>query len=90
MPLACGACLPFPTIGDIVYTVKRRQPVMEKVVRKYTSFAEEEEAEYAYYRELSGEQRLQILLELVMPENPDAGTIERSSRVHPLSKRKEG
>ena len=63
---------------------------MEKVVRKFTSFAEEEEAEFAYYRDLSGEQRLQILLELVMPEHPDAGTIERSARVRPLVQREEG
>ena len=81
---------PFPTIGDIVYTVKQPHPVMEKIVRKFASFAEEEEAEYAYYRELSGEQRLQILLELVMPENADAGTIERSVRVRPLVEREEG
>lgn len=63
---------------------------MEKVVRKFASFAEEEEAEYTYYRELSGEQRLKILLELVMPENSDAGTIERSVRIRPLAQREEG
>ena len=63
---------------------------MEKVVRKFASFAEEEQAEYGYYRELSGEQRLQILLELVMPEHPDAGTIERSARIRPLVERQEG
>ena len=57
---------------------------MEKVVRKFASFAEEEEAEYAYYQGLSGDERLQILLELTMPENPDAGTIERSVRIGPL------
>lgn len=63
---------------------------MEKVVRKFTSFAEEEEAEFAYYRKLSGDQRLQLLLELVMPEDPDAGTIERSARIRPLVEREEG
>ena len=57
---------------------------MQRIVRKFASFAEEENAEYDYYRELSGDERLQILLELIMPENPDAGTIERSARVHPL------
>ena len=67
--------------------MKQSQPVMDKVVRKFASFVEEEEAEYAYYGGLSGEQRLQILLELVMPENPDAGTIERSARVRPLVER---
>ncbi len=74
----------------IGYTGKQSGPVMEKVVRKFASFAEEEEAEYAHYGGLSGEQRLQILLELVMPENPDAGTIERSARVRPLAQREEG
>ena len=63
---------------------------MEKVVHKFTSFAEEEEAEYAYYRNLSGTQPLQLLLELVMPENPDARTIERSARIRPLVERQEG
>ncbi len=68
----------------IGYTGKPSKAVMERVVRKFTSFAEEEEADYAYYRKLSGNQRLQLLLELVMPENPDAGTIERSVRIGPL------
>jgi len=58
---------------------------MERIVRKFASFAEEEEADYLYYSELSGEERLQILLELIMPETSDAGTIERSARVHPLT-----
>jgi hypothetical protein len=58
---------------------------MDRVVRKFASFAEEEEAEHVYYNELSGEERLQILVELIMPENSDAGTIERSARVHPLT-----
>ena len=70
--------------------MKGSLPVMEKVVRKFASFAEEEEAEYRYYTELSGEQKLKILLELIMPENPDEGTIERSARVRPLAEREEG
>ena len=63
----------------------RGEDGMQRIVRKFVSFAEEEEADYAYYRELSGKERLRILLDLIMPENPDAGTIARSARVHPLA-----
>ncbi len=57
---------------------------MEKVVRKFHSFDDADNADYEYYRSLSGNEKLQILLELIMPENPDAASIERSARVHPL------
>ena len=46
-------------------------------------------ADYEYYRTLSGNEKLQLLLELIMPENPDAAIIERSARVHPLTEHKE-
>ena len=62
---------------------------MQKVVRKFRSFAEAEEAEYAEYGALSGNEKLQILLELIMPENPDAATIERCARVHRLTEHEE-
>jgi len=62
---------------------------MQKVVRKFRSFAEAEEAEYAEYRILSGNEKLQILLELIMPENPYAATIERCARVHRLTEHEE-
>ena len=62
---------------------------MQKIVRKFRSFAEAEEAEYAEYRALSGNEKLQILLELIMPENPDAATIERCARVHRLTEHEE-
>ena len=58
---------------------------MERVVRKFGSFKEADDANYEYYRTLSGNEKLQILLELIMPENPDAAVIERSARVHPLT-----
>jgi hypothetical protein len=58
---------------------------MKKVVRKFRSFEEADEAEYAYYKSLSGDEKLQILLELIMPENPNEAVIERSARVHPLA-----
>ena len=59
--------------------------VVQKVVRKFRTFEEAEEAEYAYYKALSGDEKLQMLLELIMPEDPNAAVIERSVRVHPLS-----
>lgn len=62
---------------------------MEKVVRKLHSFDEADEADDEYYRTLSGNEKLQMLLELIMPENPDAAVIERSARVYPLSELEE-
>ena len=62
---------------------------MEKVVRKFHSFDDADNADYEYYRTLSGDEKLQILLELIMPENPDAAAIERSARVHPLTEHEE-
>jgi len=57
---------------------------MEKVVRKFHSFDQADEADYEYYRALSGNEKLQMLLDIIMPENPDASVIERSARVYPL------
>ncbi|HEX2932777.1 MAG TPA: hypothetical protein VHV54_23810 [Candidatus Binatia bacterium] len=62
---------------------------MEKVVRKFSSFDEADNADDEYYRTLSGDEKLQILLELIMPENFDAAVIERSARVHPLTEHQE-
>jgi len=62
---------------------------MLKVVRKFHSFEEEENAEFEYYGALSGNEKLQILLELILPENPDEAIIERSARVHPLTEHEE-
>ena len=62
---------------------------MERVVRKFSSFDEADNADYEYYRTLSGNEKLQLLLELIMPENPDAAVIERSARVHPLTEHEE-
>ena len=38
---------------------------MEKVVRKFDSFAAAAQADRAYYRSLTGQQRLDILLEMI-------------------------
>ena len=62
---------------------------MEKIVHKFRSFEEADNADYDYYRTLSGNEKLQLLLDLIMPENPDAATVERSARVHPLTEHKE-
>jgi len=39
---------------------------MEKIVRKFHSFEEADNADYEYYRALSGNEKLQLLLDLVM------------------------
>ncbi len=62
---------------------------MEIVVRKFDSFDEADDADCEYYRMLSGNEKLQILLELIMPENPDAAVVERSARIHPLTQHQE-
>ena len=45
---------------------------LEKIVRKFRSFEEADNADYDYYRRLSGNEKLQLLLDLIMPENADA------------------
>jgi Na+-transporting methylmalonyl-CoA/oxaloacetate decarboxylase gamma subunit len=65
------------------------EQAMQKVVRKFRSFVEEEEAMYEQYRMLSGNEKLQLLLDLIMPENPDEAVIERHARVHPLAEHEE-
>ncbi len=62
---------------------------MQKIVQKFHSFEEEENAEFDYYKARSGDEKLQILLELILPENPDEAIIERSARVHPLTEHEE-
>ena len=62
---------------------------MQKIVRKFHLSEDTEAADYADYRDLTGAERLQILLELIMPENPNEAIIERSARVHPLAKHDE-
>jgi hypothetical protein len=62
---------------------------MQKIVRKFKLPQDTEAADLADYRDLSGNEKLQILLELIMPENPDAAIIERSARIHPLAEHEE-
>ena len=63
---------------------------MERVVRKFSSFKEADDATYAYYASLTPEQRLQLLLDLIMPEDPNEATIERCARVYPLAQQNGG
>jgi len=62
---------------------------MQTIVRKFHLFEDTEAAEYAEYCNLTGNERLQILLELIMPENPNEAIIERSARIHPLAEHEE-
>ncbi len=62
---------------------------MDKVVRKFHLSDATEGADCDEYRQFSGNEKLQILLDLIMPENPDAAPIERSVRIHPLAEHKE-
>ena len=48
-----------------------------------------DDAHYKYYRTLSENEALQLLPDLIIPENPDAAIIERSARVHPLTEHKQ-
>ena len=62
---------------------------MEKIVRKFHLSDDIEAADLEEYRLLTGNERLQILLELIMPENPNDAIIERSARLHPLAEHEE-
>jgi hypothetical protein len=44
---------------------------MERVVKKFNSFAEADEADRRFFRSLSGKQRLEILLEIIRSQHSD-------------------
>jgi hypothetical protein len=50
---------------------------MKRKLEKFKTFAEAEKADREFYRKLTGDQRLQILLELLAPLQGD-GRIDRS------------
>ena len=55
---------------------------MDKTVRKFKTFEEADQAEREYYRSLSPEERLRILLELVQQANDDTSKgFERVYRI---------
>jgi hypothetical protein len=62
---------------------------VERVVRKFRSHEEAEEAEFEYYRSLTGEQRVAILLELIGRWSPphDAESADRPPRVRRIARR---
>ena len=63
---------------------------MERVVRKFETHQAADEADEARYREMSGNEKLKILLELITPENADEAVIQRSARVYPLAQSGKG
>jgi hypothetical protein len=77
-----------PLGGWIVlwYVVLASDAGMEKIVRRFHSFAEAERADLEYWSQRTGEERLAALLDLIQPENPDEAVIERSVRVYPLAR----
>lgn len=56
---------------------------MEKVGRKYRSFAEAEKAEREYYRSLTPQQRLDLMLDIIRQGAPDEAfqKIEKVCRI---------
>ncbi len=58
---------------------------MEKVVKKFRSHRESEAAERAYYRSLTPQQRLDILLDLIAQGQPDE-TEQGFARVYRIVK----
>lgn len=60
---------------------------MERVVRKFRTFREAEEADAEYYRRLSPAQRLEILFELrAMVQKEDDADSGRLARVYRIIK----
>ena len=57
---------------------------MEKVVRKFESWEAADEADLEYYAQLSGNEKLQILLEIIAAAHPEETRMERVVRVYPL------
>ena len=56
---------------------------VEKIARKFRSFAEADQADFDYYQSLTPEQRLKILFEIIANAHPEIidQRIERVSRI---------
>jgi hypothetical protein len=64
---------------------------MEKIGKQFSSFAEAEQAEDYYYKSLTPDQRVNLLLELVAQHsNLFNGTSERFERVFRVAPLQEG
>ena len=59
-------------------------------MQKFSSFKEADEATIKHYAKLTPEQRLQILLDLIMPEDPNEGAIQKTAKVYPLGQQGRG
>jgi hypothetical protein len=54
---------------------------IKREIRVFNSFAEADEAEYEYYRSLSGNEKLEMMLEIMAPAYEAAPRFERVYRV---------
>ena len=63
---------------------------MEKILRKFPSLEAADRADDEHYRALKGDEKLRLLLELLLTENSDEAVIQRSARVYPLAERRRG
>lgn len=59
---------------------------MEKKIQKFSSFEEAEKAEREYYRSLTPQQRIEILLELIARYRSNDESSERLERVYRIAK----
>jgi hypothetical protein len=86
-----------PTVGEFIisalddfpqFSFGKGRPKMDKVISVFNSFAESDEADKNYYRSLSPEQRLQILLALNRrwPTDENAPTSQGLARVYRVIK----
>ena len=71
----------FATLGQT-----HKNEFMKIVVRKFASLQAADAADDEHYSQLNPEEKLQILLELIRPENPDDATIQRFARIYPLAR----
>ena len=62
---------------------------MDRTVRKHRSFEDADQADLIYYRSLTPEQRMNILLELTRQRPSDDGTEPRLERVYRIIKLKQ-
>lgn len=58
---------------------------MEKTVKKFISFEDEQKADLEYYRKLTYQEKLNILIQLIGHENTDDGAVKRYIRVYPIT-----
>jgi hypothetical protein len=54
---------------------------MKREIQVFNTFAEADEADYAWYRELSGNEKLEMKLEIMAPAYEAAPRFERIYRV---------